>query len=220
MGNGGKQALPLHGASRGMNQDPTDVTQMAYDATASRYFDRWHHVDPLIQAKERFACLLPAGGTVLDVGCGTGRDLVWFERAGFRVIGLDRSLGMLRKGPTGRRVLQVDMRRIPLSEATVDGFWASASLLHLPRTELTRALHELRRVSVLGAVGFLSMKQGLGETLEPVDGGPHRRFFCYWEAEALDQVISKSQWRIEGAWQTLDSMGRRPWLTRVLRRTH
>lgn len=39
--------------------------------------------------------LLPSGGTVLDVGCGTGALAGWIQRAGFDVVGVDASTGML-----------------------------------------------------------------------------------------------------------------------------
>lgn len=38
----------------------------------------------------RFAHLLPPGGAVLDVACGSGRNLRWLAAAGFRVTGVDR----------------------------------------------------------------------------------------------------------------------------------
>ena len=38
----------------------------------------------------RWAHLVPAGGTVLDVACGRGRHLRWFARRGHRVTGVDR----------------------------------------------------------------------------------------------------------------------------------
>jgi SAM-dependent methyltransferase len=39
--------------------------------------------------------LLPFGGTVLDVGCGTGALAGWIQRAGYDVVGVDASTGML-----------------------------------------------------------------------------------------------------------------------------
>ena len=39
--------------------------------------------------------LLPSGGTALDVGCGTGALAGWIQRAGFDVVGVDASPGML-----------------------------------------------------------------------------------------------------------------------------
>ena len=39
--------------------------------------------------------LLPSGGTVLDVGCGTGALAGWIQRSGYDVVGVDASTGML-----------------------------------------------------------------------------------------------------------------------------
>jgi len=39
----------------------------------------------------RWSSLVPAGGTVLDVACGTGRHLRWFAARGHAVTGVDRS---------------------------------------------------------------------------------------------------------------------------------
>lgn len=38
----------------------------------------------------RWAALLPAGASVLDVACGSGRHLRWFAQRGCRVTGVDR----------------------------------------------------------------------------------------------------------------------------------
>jgi SAM-dependent methyltransferase len=197
--------------------DETSVTRRAYDATAARYHARWKDTDPLASTRQRFRALLPAGATVLDVGCGTGRDLASFGRAGFTTVGLDRSEAMLRAAGMTSGAVLADVRRIPLAAAFVDCWWASASLLHLPRHELPGALEELRRVSRGFALGFLSVKEGVGEVFEPVDGSQHHRFFCFWEADDLDAVIASAGWTVEHAWTSPDTIGRRAWISRLVR---
>ena len=44
---------------------------------------------------QRWAHLLPAGGTVLDVACGSGRHLRWLAGQGFRPTGVDRDRAAL-----------------------------------------------------------------------------------------------------------------------------
>lgn len=44
---------------------------------------------------QRWAHLLPAGGSVLDVACGRGRHLRWLAGRGHRVTGIDRDAGAL-----------------------------------------------------------------------------------------------------------------------------
>ncbi len=44
---------------------------------------------------QRFAALLPQGGTVLDVACGSGRHLRWLAQQGFVLTGIDRDSAAL-----------------------------------------------------------------------------------------------------------------------------
>lgn len=69
---------------------------------------------------------LNAGGTVLELGCGTGRVSLPLARAGVRLIGVDRSAAMLalahRRMVRGRldrqlRLLQADIRHLPFRSA-------------------------------------------------------------------------------------------------------
>lgn len=192
-------------------------TRSAYRATADRYCARWATADPLVAAKRRFAALLGPGASVLDVGCGPGRDLAWFTQAGLKPIGLDPVVELLASCPDGVPIIVGDVRHIPLAAESVDGWWASASLLHLTADELPVALCELARVSRPAAVGFMAVKQGEGEELERVDGGPHHRYFRYWQADQLDEYLKNAQFDIIARATVEDSLGRRPWLHRIVR---
>lgn len=52
--------------------------------TASDWIVRWSH-------------LVPAGATVLDLACGSGRHLQWFAARGARVTGVDRDTAALQE---------------------------------------------------------------------------------------------------------------------------
>ena len=200
-----------------MNDELHVRTRRAYRATADRYRTRWATADPLVAAKQRFASLLKRRATVLDVGCGPGRDLAWFSRAGLRPIGLDPVVEMLQACPEGIPVIVGDVRQIPLAADSIEGWWASASLLHLTGAELPVALRELARVSRPKAVGFVAVKQGDGDELEPVDGGPHHRYFRYWQPDGLDSELEAAGFGIIARETAEDSLGRRAWLHRLVR---
>jgi SAM-dependent methyltransferase len=200
-----------------MSDDLHRHTRSAYRATADRYRARWAKADPLVAAKRHFSTLLAPDATILDVGCGPGRDLAWFSEAGHKPIGLDPVLEMTTGCPDGVPVIVGDVRRIPLAAGSVDGWWASASLLHLTADELPLALRELARVSRPAAVGFVAVKQGDGEELEPVEDGPHHRYFRYWLPTALDQALEDAGFDIIARETVDDSLNRRPWLHRIVR---
>lgn len=83
---------------------------------------------------DRFAALLPAGGSVLDIGCGGGAPIAAaLIGKGFAVTGLDSSaplLGLCRERfPDGDWILG-DMRQMALGR-TFDGLIAWDSFFHL-----------------------------------------------------------------------------------------
>jgi SAM-dependent methyltransferase len=90
--------------------------------------------------------------TVLDAGVGTGRFAVPLGVHHFDVLGVDLSLGMMHcarvKGIT--RLVRADVRRLPLSDKTVDAAFMShvLQLIPDPRT----VLGELGRVARVAVV--------------------------------------------------------------------
>lgn len=107
-------------------------------------------------------------GLVVDVGCGTGRDVEWFARQGARVLGVDRSVGMLREARRHTRVALVagDVLRLPLSDGAAAAIWCVATLIHLPREAFGDAVRELRRVLRRDGTLVIGVQRGEGERLE------------------------------------------------------
>lgn len=123
-----------------------------------------------------FLTLLPTDAAVLDLGCGSGRDLLALAGAGLDPIGLDYSWPMasIARRTSGCPVLVADLRDLPFGTGAVDGIWAAASMLHLSGNDLRRALSECRRVLRRGGILYASVKAGAGS-------GPDRdgRFFAF-----------------------------------------
>jgi SAM-dependent methyltransferase len=83
---------------------------------------------------ERFAAALPAGGALLDIGCGMGEPVArWFIERGFAVTGIDTSpslLAMARERFPAHEWIAADMRMLDLGRR-FDGAIAWHSLFHL-----------------------------------------------------------------------------------------
>ena len=84
------------------------------------------------------------GMTVVDVGCGRGIYHPLFKRRGARVIGVDRSLGMLEESPDGCLGVVGDAQALPLPDAICDRAACNHVLYHVPDQPL--AMKELRRI--------------------------------------------------------------------------
>lgn len=110
---------------------------------------------------------LPKGGSILDLGCGSGRDTKAFLELGYHVTAIDASSQMVTATThlTGLPVQQMQFQEIDFYE-TVDGIWACASLLHVPMKELgdvvVRLLAALRPNGIL----YASFKEGSGERMD------------------------------------------------------
>ena len=84
---------------------------------------------------------------ILDLGCGPGRDVNYFQSLGHRPVGLDGSEAfceMARK-LTGCEILQQTYLNLDLPNLSFDGIFANAALFHVPSQELPSVLDDLHK---------------------------------------------------------------------------
>jgi 8-oxo-dGTP pyrophosphatase MutT (NUDIX family)/ubiquinone/menaquinone biosynthesis C-methylase UbiE len=178
-----------------MQTDATKQTTQAYDEIAPYFAAKFCGTDLSMQL-DRFCASLQHGARVADVGCGPGRDLLSLADRGFWAVGLDRSAGMLRQAmDRGTKLLvQADARALPFANGTLDGIWACASLLHLPKAELPAALAEIHRALGHGHV-CLILKQGEGENWREDDNG-QQRFFAYYHPAEVELALERAGFHV------------------------
>ncbi len=119
--------------------------------------------------------------TILDLGCGPGRDLIAFTRLGHRVIGIEAAAPFVAtaREATGCEVWEQDFLNLDLPCARFDGVFANASLFHVPTQELPRVLGELHSTLKPGGVLFSSNPHGNGE-----EGWSRSRYGAYHSLES------------------------------------
>ena len=112
----------------------------------------------------RFTPLVPPMGRILDAGCGSGRDALAFRQAGFDVTAFDASAEMARLATrhTGLAVIQMRFDEVDW-RGQFDGVWACASLLHVPRADLSDIVGKLVAALRPDGVLFASFKYGTEE---------------------------------------------------------
>ncbi len=131
-----------------------------YNQNAADYFEKTVDVN-MQEYWNRFTQSLPEGGSVLDLGCGSGRDSAYFMSLGFDVTAMDASEEMcaLASIHIGQDVLNLSFDEMDFDDV-FDGIWACASLLHVPSDKiddiLTKVIKGLKNNGVL----FLSFHYG------------------------------------------------------------
>lgn len=197
-----------------MNQHSEDSTHRYYEDKAEEYLARTSQLD-MESLYKPFLELIPAGGTILDAGCGPGRDVLAFLKQGFRVTAFDASEKMVEIASTQTGVAALQMRFQELKyKQKFDGIWACASLLHVPFCELEDVLTRFRRALKTGGICFMSFKQGNGERFE--DG---RRFIDFTEATLQQKLADISGLSVLRIWGTEDQAGRSgvQWVNALIR---
>ncbi len=114
-----------------------------YNQNAERFFNETIGIE-MESLYERFLTLLPEKVTILDAGCGSGRDSLYFKREGYQITAFDGSLELTRLASKALKhpVLHLTFQQIEF-EKEFDGVWACASLLHIPRNEMSDVLSRL-----------------------------------------------------------------------------
>jgi SAM-dependent methyltransferase len=124
---------------------------------------------------QRFAALLPSGGTVLDIGCGTGEPIGRFlADSGFAVTGVDASAPLIE---TARVALPAqawfvgDMRALELGRR-FDGLIAWHSFFHLPREDQRSMFGVFERHANPSSVLMFTSGPRAGVVLGDFEGEP------------------------------------------------
>ncbi len=107
------------------------------------------------QMKERLDFASNVKGRVLDVGCGTGRDMEIFNGLGLDCVGIDYSERM--------EGLSVDMTSLPFNDKTFDGVWSCSAMKYLNDDDMLASLKEINRVMKDDGFLWLGLEKGDGE---------------------------------------------------------
>ncbi|MEO9713055.1 MAG: DUF3427 domain-containing protein [Marinobacter alexandrii] len=134
-----------------------------YDSNADDFVESTFEVS-MEDLYREFLPQVPEGGHILDAGCGSGRDALYFKQNGYRVSAFDgsKAITSLARQKTGLPIQHRSFSDVQES-ITYDGIWACASLLHLPRVEVPRAIERLWNALKPDGVFYMSFKVGQGE---------------------------------------------------------
>ena len=172
-----------------------------YDNLSNRYVEQTIQAD-MLPTIEKFLYHIPKQGTILDLGCGSGRDSLYFINQGYNVTAVDGSSAMCKLATDliGKDVRHLTFQKLDYVES-FDGVWACASLLHAAEKELPSILKKIATSIKPNGTLYASWKYGASERTEMVTG----RFFCDMTEERIHELFSKiKSMQIVEVWTTLD----------------
>jgi SAM-dependent methyltransferase len=142
------------------------VTLGHYNQNAEAFWDGTKDHD-VAQNYEAFLAPFPKDKKldILDLGCGPGRDVKYFQSLGHKPVGLDGSevFCSMARSSTGCQILHQRFLSLELPRHAFDGIFANASLFHVPSSELPRVLDDLHTALRPGGILFSSNPRGNGE---------------------------------------------------------
>lgn len=122
---------------------------------------------------DRFTALIPPGGTVLDLGCGSGEPIArHLVESGFRVTGVDSSpamIAMCRARFPAQGWQTADMRGLALGRR-FDGILAWNSFFHLDHADQRRMFPVFRDHAAAGAALMFTSGPSHGIALGQFEG--------------------------------------------------
>jgi SAM-dependent methyltransferase len=156
--------------------------------------------------------------TILDFGCGPGRDLKALSAMGHVAIGLEGAakLAQMARALSGCEVWQQDFLALELPAEKFDGVFANAALFHVPAQELPRVLGELRATLKPGGVLFASNPRGDNE-----EGWNRGRYGSYHDFETWSAFMSRAGFIELEHYYRPEGLPReqQPWLASVWRKS-
>ncbi|MBM9536743.1 class I SAM-dependent methyltransferase [Desulfobulbus alkaliphilus] len=160
-----------------------------YEENHQSYFASTVDIDPSAFL-EPLARQLKPKATVLDIGCGSGRDLLWLAKRGFRPTGFEQSPGLasMARKHAGCPVIEGDFTLYDFSGLQFSALVFVGSLVHLSHEAYPAVLKSTFRALVPGGIVLITMKEGDGTTLA-ADG----RVFTLWARQDIEQIFAMNQ---------------------------
>ena len=175
-----------------------------YNKNSEEYFNSTLNVN-MTNTYKAFLKLVPKGGKILDLGCGSGRDSMNFMKLGYEVTAVDGAKELAKKASVllGKEVIVSTFEELELKEK-FHGIWACASLLHIKREDLKIVLNNLYNNLEDNGVFYMSFKYGEKEYVDD----KNRYFNCFTDESIISFINENTKFNILDLYITEDKLGR------------
>lgn len=194
-----------------------------YDEKAPEYARRYGGVE--LPLWHRVMNYLKPGATVLDLGCGTGRDVAFLQKKGFDAYGVDASVGMIEAAKEAHPNLgnRFSVSSLPFSEENKPARkFAAVSLvavlMHVPDEDLFSVFRQVRSLLAPEGVLVLSASQKR-QNLDDASRDPTERLFRERPSEEYQRMLDGLGFQLLEVQEDEDRMGRSEvvWFSQIYR---
>ena len=188
-----------------------------YNKNSEKFYKNTVHID-LSELYPKFLRHIPDNGTILDLGCGSGRDSLYFLEKGYIVTSVDASEEMVRLSSelTGQKTQYLRMQDIEFKNE-FNGIWACASLLHIDKKLTESVFNILCNALRDNGVLYASYKYGKGTSIL------EDRYYNNYDETSFAEVIDNiKNFEILTNWITKDLRPDRQdekWLNVILKKS-
>lgn len=180
--------------------DPLAQTIQVYNEISEDYASRWFKYSDLQPFVEKFLDSLPASGSILDAGCGCGREIHFLSRK--RVddllvdcVGIDLSFGLIkeaRKRVPHAAFRVMDLRKPEFPDSIFSGLLCFAVWNHFFEEDIFDALVAFRRILRPDGIVAITLKTGVGHEIDAFG-----RLTKYYQSETIVRFLKEYGFSIE-----------------------
>lgn len=177
------------------------ITKKYYDRNAANWVGLRSNLNYCQKEFEEFRQFLP-NGSIIDLGCGTGRDASLFVTTGYDYVGVDLSDGMIteaRKLFPKTSFKKMDLSDLKFKDNSFDGLWSFAAYLHIPKNEISDSIKEANRVLKTGGFGYIAIKKGSHERYQ--DEGVNKRYWSFYGKNQFAKILTNNGFEIIKFWE-------------------
>ena len=175
------------------------ITLNYYNSNAEDFSETTKNVN-FLELQQIFTKQLSPDASILDFGCGSGRDSKYFLDHGYHVTATDGAEEICKMATdyTGIKVKQMLFEELD-DRNKYDGIWACASILHISKEELPHIFQKMHQALKEDGIIYTSFKYGTFE------GERNGRYFTDFTEEMFVEFTKQILGlKIEKMWITGD----------------
>ena len=185
-----------------------------YEENAEKYIVETIKCD-VSEQYNLFLKYMPRSGKILDIGFGSGRDMIYFNSQGYDVVGIDPTQVFIdNMHNQGYSAFNLQVENLNCCKK-YDGIWACASLLHVKRENLRHVFFKCKSALKENGIMYCSFKYGDKEIIKD------NRYFNYVNEKLIKEVASFDNFKIIEITKTNDVRNnhiKEKWLNIILKK--